>query len=1087
MKKTELIEGLKKDLSRHLSRFSELWKILSHYMDEAFGAEYVFFFVKEDLLDEVRLEYMNEAGSQIAQNQYFYQYKSFIYRSLDQEAQILERVQLELLGVDLKSTILYPIYFSEGMRGIWVLGNPQRKKKFSNRDMELLEIIFAESFSVLENLKLRSMVQVYQKEQKMITRLNKLIDANYYLAQFLKYLIELIEQTISCQIVIFLLYDEVTAQFTLEAGNAMGCEFYANQEDFFTGLAGQAQNQGTFSRTYSGKHFKGEKYGLDRLETSLVLPVKFYEKTLGVFILLNKENQANFTELDVKLMNIVIRNSKAVIFREKEKNSIVNLFKKFVSDRIVYEILENPTHGLLQEERKEISALFIDLNGFTKISEKSAPGDVIVQLNIFLTEMTELVFEYGGTLDKYIGDEIMAIFGSPVSMENHAERAVECALAMQKKMGELEKRWIKENRPPLTASVGVYTGVALVGAIGCEKYMDYTAIGDTVNVAARITEMTPPGKIWLGDTTISRMREVLDLGPETDLTLKGRDTHVEVQELNGLKSIGQLQESFESLDSQAQYRVVRCMGYFDSFQGNQIVNTSLHSPDKEIRAQAIRTMGLLNRQEDIDDLMACVEREDEQEIRELLIDVVGGISEEAVVALLKDYLGDLDGPLKSRVVQTLGYNQGEENKKLLLPLLNDSDHDVRAHVAHAIYRFGDENVIEILMRMISSHDAQMKISAIDVLGKIGTTQVVRPLMEVLYTRQPLEVHYAAARAIGRLTKPRALKFLHLLLSRREEGQDWIPLVEAIQDQDRIQKIRQSLSSMNQMVVYATLHFLETIKLYEFANDLVEIVKTGTLKLQEKGVLCLRHYPSSVVIPTFLDIMEESEIEVQEVILRELGRRKQTQLIPVINRYLDSEEAELQMAAVLALTIFERPTSIDPLIALYQNSDNANVKATVIRALGNFDSHKQIYPILVDALQSTIGRIRANAIDSLVQVGKKEEVVEMIAPLLKDENNRVRANAALALHRFDDERALKELDSMMASDDKWMRLSAIWTLAEIGTDHCQQIIVKHLNDSDYDVKLRAILSLRKLDTRLLNLLETILDSRDNGDSSVPSSS
>src|SRR5690606_3346753 len=149
--------------------------------------------------------------------------------------------------------------------------------------------------------------------------------------------------------------------------------------------------------------------------------------------------QQSFHELDVRSMNTIIRLSKPVIFREKEKNSLVNRFKRFVTDRIVREIMESPEKTRFEEERKEISVLFIDLNDFTSFSESTPPARLFHQLNEFLSDMTELVFEYGGTLDKYIGDGVMALFGTPVELENHAELAVECALAMQARMEVLRK------------------------------------------------------------------------------------------------------------------------------------------------------------------------------------------------------------------------------------------------------------------------------------------------------------------------------------------------------------------------------------------------------------------------------------------------------------------------------------------------------------------------------------------------------------------------------------------------------------------------------------------------------------------------
>ena len=1051
--------------------FEVLWKELGVYISQLIPSEYIIYFEKEDLLDEVRVVYSSDTVDALVEDQYFHQVKRFVFESLDEEPQVIEQWPDTLISNSLKSALLCPIYFSEGMRGTWVLINPKESPNFGQTDLDLLDSVFTQCYKLLEELKLRRIVKIYKTEQKLTSKINKLVDSNYYLSQFLKYLISIIEGAVEAQIVVFMMYDEVSGQYNLQVGNADGCEFYADQEELFKSLAGQTLMKSVVAKTYSGKYFQGEKYGLDRLETSLALPLRFYGKTLGALVLLNKKNQENFNELDVKLMNIIIRSSKAVMFREREKNSIVNMFKRFVSDRIVREILENPTRGMLQEDRKEITVLFIDLNGFTELTESHSPSEVLVQLNDFLSAMTDLVFAYGGTLDKYIGDEIMALFGAPLSLENHAELAVECALAMQEKMQDLRKSWVAKNQPDLTASVGIFTGMSVIGAIGCEKYMDYTAIGKTVNMASRLTDACGNNSILIGPKTHQMMQDIVHCEEINDLQLKGIDKHAQAYLIKGLKSESDLNEQIKKAKVEERIRILRCLGSFRCYNGSILSREYLSDKNKLVRQEAVLTLEKLNRESDIDALIDRLDLEEDKELRKRILDVISGISGEAVVSLLDDYLSEVDGDLRSRVIEVIGHDGSDENKKLLLPLLNDSNHEVRANVAHALYRHGDQSVIEILISMLNSQEREMKIAAIDVLGKIGTTQVIQPLVSTLETSKDVELLFATSRALGRIYKPRTVKFLKHLLMESPLYVEWEPLILAKEDnEESITYYKRSLNSMNTYVVYAALISTSKVKTQEFGQEFLDIVKSYDSRLQIEAIHCLKKYPNGLVVPVLIDILNDAEHSIKLEILREFGQRKQGRLLPIMHQYLESPEIDLVMITIISVGMIAKESSLGFLLQIYQETENANLKATIIRSLGSFDS-KDWIPVLLDGLHSTIGRIRANSVDSLMQRGH-HQALPLVLPLLNDENNRVRANAAVALHRFGDTNIFKHLDQMMRSSDKWMKLSAIWALTVIGGDKAQELISVHVKDKD--LKLRAILSLYRMEHSVSSIIEKMME-------------
>ncbi|MFO0706572.1 MAG: adenylate/guanylate cyclase domain-containing protein [Nitrospira sp.] len=177
--------------------------------------------------------------------------------------------------------------------------------------------------------------------------------------------------------------------------------------------------------------------------------------------------------------------------RERQAREIRAMFASYVSPKIVEELISSPGKARLGGERKELTMLFADLVGFTSFSEKRPAEEVVGQLNDYLAAMTEVIFRWNGTLDKFVGDEIVVFWGAPLEQPDHAELAVRCAVDMRRRLLALQDRWRAEGKPVLENGIGINTGTVVVGNIGAEgKKMDYTVIGDQVNLAARFQGLT---------------------------------------------------------------------------------------------------------------------------------------------------------------------------------------------------------------------------------------------------------------------------------------------------------------------------------------------------------------------------------------------------------------------------------------------------------------------------------------------------------------------------------------------------------------------------------------------------------------------
>jgi adenylate cyclase len=223
---------------------------------------------------------------------------------------------------------------------------------------------------------------------------------------------------------------------------------------------------------------------------------------------------------------------------ERRARDIRKMFSSYVSKRIVDELIRDPSKAKLGGDRKEITVLFSDIRGFTSFSEQHQPEEVVSLLNEYLGAMTNIVFEHEGTLDKFIGDAIMALWGAPVGQPDHAERACRCALAMIEKLKELQAKWAAEGKYVIDIGIGINTGDMVVGNMGAEgKKMDYTVIGDNVNLGARLESLTRQynSHIIISEFTYAKVKEVVEARALGSVTVKGKQQPVVVYDLVGMK------------------------------------------------------------------------------------------------------------------------------------------------------------------------------------------------------------------------------------------------------------------------------------------------------------------------------------------------------------------------------------------------------------------------------------------------------------------------------------------------------------------------------------------------------------------------
>ncbi|MBN1794480.1 MAG: CHASE2 domain-containing protein [Candidatus Omnitrophica bacterium] len=227
------------------------------------------------------------------------------------------------------------------------------------------------------------------------------------------------------------------------------------------------------------------------------------------------------------------------ISEEKEKRWIKSAFGHYVSKNVMEDILRNPDGLRLGGDRRILTVLFSDIRSFTTYSEKRKPEEVVSILNEYLDEMTKIIFNNNGTLDKYVGDEIMAVFGAPGRMDDatHAYLAVKTAKEMIERLAVLREKWVSEGREPLDIGVGINTGEMVVGNMGSYERMDYTVIGDAVNLGARVEALTRDYRCYIIITefTYGYVKDRVVVKELDSVKVKGKNKPVVIYEVIDLK------------------------------------------------------------------------------------------------------------------------------------------------------------------------------------------------------------------------------------------------------------------------------------------------------------------------------------------------------------------------------------------------------------------------------------------------------------------------------------------------------------------------------------------------------------------------
>jgi len=266
--------------------------------------------------------------------------------------------------------------------------------------------------------------------------------------------------------------------------------------------------------------------------TSIIaVPLILNARVIGVFGAINSRNKHGFDENDLRMLSAITSQVDTAVFERLERRRMRQVLSRSVDPKVLDALLQRADDSLLAGERVVLSVLFADLRGSTEWAERTDPEELVMMLNTFLGMMTDIIFKHGGTLDKFVGDEVIALFGSPIEMEDHAYHAAQAALEMQEIHKSLQSTFEAQGKELPAMGVGVSSGEVIAGEFGPPIRTDFTAMGRVMNLGARLCSAAAGEQIIISQTTNQMLGDRVETNELAPVALKGIGTSVPMFEL----------------------------------------------------------------------------------------------------------------------------------------------------------------------------------------------------------------------------------------------------------------------------------------------------------------------------------------------------------------------------------------------------------------------------------------------------------------------------------------------------------------------------------------------------------------------------
>ena len=384
----------------------------------------------------------------------------------------------------------------------------------------------------------------FAKRMQVINRMIKSVSATLTVNDLLDRTMTLLFEAVNCDTGYILVtdpsnHDNINAHIAYERGRRKENLEEKLYSRTLVSTVIQKKSGFIFDSDESGEQDQSLSIFQLRIKTALCAPIHSEGQIYGVIYLDSKKRGAKFNGDDLDLtMNIAGISGVAIenmeLYKKLETESLIrDHLKRFCSPNIAEKIIAERGNGdfHLQSQKTNLTVLFADIRGFTPLSETLAPLEVAQLLNSYFSEMCAIVFANGGTLDKFIGDCMMVLFNAPVSVKDHEYMAVKTALEMKTRLRKMLPQWQAKGIPEFQVGIGINTGDAVVGSIGTTSRMEYTAIGDTVNISSRVCGIAKPNQILITEAVYEKVKDRFRTASMGATQLKGKSRMVMVHEV----------------------------------------------------------------------------------------------------------------------------------------------------------------------------------------------------------------------------------------------------------------------------------------------------------------------------------------------------------------------------------------------------------------------------------------------------------------------------------------------------------------------------------------------------------------------------
>jgi class 3 adenylate cyclase/GTP-sensing pleiotropic transcriptional regulator CodY len=435
-------------------------------------------------------------------------------------ASFLEELALERRGVG--HLLAAPLIIGGERLGSLLLLSSHRR--FGPADMRLLEAVVSQADSAVVHARTYGHLQQRNKELEVIYEVDRVRDSGLDFDSMLNAVLNKLCQAIEAEMGFIMLFDGTGQQLELKASTGGNIFDMAEHYHLVEEAAEEALHLGSLVNRLA---LTAEIHSL------ICVPLVLREEIIGVFGAINRRGLEGFGQEDERLLLAVTSQVDTAVFESLEKQRIRSTFSRYVSPKVV-DLMLKTDQDFLEVDRALLTVLFSDMRGFTSVTERTDPDILMSFLNEHLAAMTEVIDRHEGTVDKFVGDEVVALFGAPMPMEDHAQRALRTALEMQQAHQELMAGWVKAGHEAVPIGIGINTGEMIVGNIGCQRQMDYTAIGDNMNLASRICGVARGGQVLISHATYQMIRHDVVVNELAPVRVKGKAQPVQLYEVVAL-------------------------------------------------------------------------------------------------------------------------------------------------------------------------------------------------------------------------------------------------------------------------------------------------------------------------------------------------------------------------------------------------------------------------------------------------------------------------------------------------------------------------------------------------------------------------